>query len=238
MVFDAFAGIDSYESKNHNGDKFLNISDKFFKKFNFNVYNKAETISTVTSTSFVNLTNFTTDIRYSHQHNEYRDSLNNNDYYLKSDNYFQVWKQVKNLFFEQFNQISVHQSWATNFCELNEVYKCDTFNPFTQRDFIDGFKNTMLSRIISINQLNGSISGYLILRVMRQFRLIDSLGIPESERPALPQTLNKIEKDIYSQKYDLIFVHSLIPHLPFGYNTKCKYDGSLSINHPLWMIRK
>ena len=45
---------------------------------------------------------------------------------------------------------------AINFCDVEKVFKCNTFNPFKQRNFIEGFKNTKLSRIISINQMNGS----------------------------------------------------------------------------------
>jgi hypothetical protein len=95
---------------------------------------------------------------------------------------------------------------------------------------MEGFKDTILSRVISINQMNGSIVAHYIWRVFLQFRLIDSLAIPESERPALKETIKKVENDIYSQKYDLIFFHAIIPHMPFGYTSECKYDGSLSFN--------
>ena len=230
LVFDAMAGINTYESRGIHGERFLRISDKFFKKFDFHVYDNARTISTQTATSFVNLTNLTTDIKYNKLHREYRDSLDKGGYYKKTQNYFQVWKQSKNLLFKKFNQVSVYQGMAINFCEVNEVFKCHTYNPFKQRNFIEGFKDTMLSRIVSINQMNGSIVAHYIWRVFLQIRLIDSLAIPESERPALHETIKKVENDIYSQKYDLIFFHAIIPHMPFGYTSECKYDGSLSFN--------
>lgn len=230
LVFDAMAGINTYESQGIHGERFLRISDKFFKKFDFHVYDNARTISTQTATSFVNLTNLTTDIKYNKLHREYRDSLDKGGYYKKTKNYFQVWKQSKNLLFKKFNQVSVYQGMAINFCEVNEVFKCHTYNPFKQRNFIEGFKNTILSRIVSINQMNGSIVAHYIWRVFLQIRLIDSLAIPESERPALHETIKKVENDIYSQKYDLIFFHAIIPHMPFGYTSECKYDGSLSFN--------
>ena len=231
LVFDAMAGINTYESQGIHGERFLRISDKFFKKFDFHVYDNARSISTQTPTSFVNLTNLTSNIKYNKLHREYRDSLDNGGYYQKTDNYFQVWKQSKNLLFKKFNQVSVYQGMAINFCEVDKVFKCHTYNPFKQRNFIEGFKDTILSRIVSINKMNGSIVAHYIWRVLLQFRLIDSLAIPESERPALKDTINKVENDIYSKKYDLIFFHAIIPHMPFGYTSECKYDGSLSFHH-------
>lgn len=230
LVFDAMSGINTYESKNKYGERFRKISDDFFKKFNFHVYINAKSISTRTPTSFVNFTNFTDSIKYYKSQREYKDALGNGGYYEKTDNYFQIWKQSKNLLFKKFNQVSVYQGMATNFCEVDKVFKCHTYNPFRQRNFIEGFKNTILSRIISINKMNGSIVAHYIWRVLLQFRFIDSIGMPEGERPALIDTIKKVENDIYSQKYDLIFFHALVPHMPFGYTSECKYDGSLSFN--------
>ena len=230
LVFDAMAGINTAESKGVHGERFIRISEEFFKKFDFHVYDNASSIDTQTATSFVNLTNFTSNIKYNKLHREYRDSLNNGGYYQKTKNYFQVWKQSKNLLFKKFNQVSVYQGMAINFCEVDKVFKCHTYNPFKQRNFIEGFKDTILSRIVSINKMNGSIVAHYIWRALLQFRLIDSLAIPESERPALKDTINKVENDIYSKKYDLIFFHAIIPHMPFGYTSECKYDGSLSFN--------
>ena len=230
LVFDAMAGINTAESQGIHGERFLRISDEFFKKFNFHVYDNARSISKHTPTSFVNFTNLTSNIKYNKLHREYRDSLDNGGYYKKTKNYFQVWKQSKNLLFKKFNQVSVYQGMAVNFCEVDKVFKCHTYNPFKQRNFIEGFKDTILSRIVSINQMNGSIVAHYIWRMFLQFRLIDSLTMPESERPALQDTIKKVENDIYSQKYDLIFFHAIIPHMPFGYTSECKYDGSLSFN--------
>lgn len=230
LVLDAMGGINSYESKNIYGEKFLKISDKFFKKFDFNVYVNARTIDTRTPTSFVNLTNFSNNIQYSKVHREFRDHLGIGGYFQKTKNYYQVWKQPKNLLFKKFNNISVHQNMAINFCVPEEVFKCSTYNPFKQRNFMEGFNNSKLSRVISINQMNGAIVAHYIWRIFLQLRFIDSLSIPESERPALLDIIKKVEKDIYSKKYDLIFFHALIPHMPFGYTSDCKYDGSLSFN--------
>ena len=46
--------------------------------------------------------------------------------------------------------------------------------------------------------MNGSIVAHYIWRVFLQIRLIDSLAIPESERPALHETIKKLK---------MIFIH-------------------------------
>ena len=229
FIFDAMSGIDSYESKVFNGEKFIKVSDAFLKKYNFNIYSKAKSISSKTQTSFVNLVNLTTNIKYSKKYREHRDNLDKGNYFLKTNNYYQGWKLNKNLLFQKFNQISVYQGMAIDFCQVDKVIKCHTYNPFLQRNFIEGFKNTILSRITSINKINGSITGHLIWRVLLELRLIDSISMPEGERPALIDTFKKLENDINSQEYDLIFFHSLVPHLPFGFTSDCKFDGSLGI---------
>jgi len=236
MIFDETSGIDSYESSGPKGKNFIKFSEYFFKKYKFNVYRKAETLSSSTVTSIVNLTNYRNDIIF--QGKYYEDSLNRSGYIEPANTYYQAWSQTKNKFFNGFSQISVHQGMTTNYCKLKNVYKCETFNPFKQRDFMDGFKNTPLTRIVSINQMNGSIIGRLIWRILRQFRFIDSIAMPEGEKPALIYTLKEIEKDIYSEKYDLIFFHPLVPHTPYGYDSSCKYNGGISFNTSFMNLEK
>ena len=33
-----------------------------------------------------------------------------------------------------------------------------------------------------------------------------------------------VKNKVLSKKYDLIFVHILVPHKPYGFNEVCKYD--------------
>ena len=40
------------------------------------------------------------------------------------------------------------------------------------------------------------------------------------------------------KKYDLIFVHTLVPHRPYGFDNKCNYDGSLSLTNRYFSIAK
>ena len=40
--------------------------------------------------------------------------------------------------------------------------------------------------------------------------------------------LNYAYSDIISKKYDLIFIHLLVPHKPYGFNNNCNYEVGLS----------
>ena len=51
---------------------------------------------------------------------------------------------------------------------------------------------------------------------------------PEGHKATFQNLFNKLEEDINSKNYDLIFVHTLVPHTPYGFNKDCNYDGSLS----------
>ena len=42
----------------------------------------------------------------------------------------------------------------------------------------------------------------------------------------------------FLKKYDLIFLHTLVPHQPSGYDSNCKYDGFLSFNKSFMKIDK
>ena len=50
------------------------------------------------------------------------------------------------------------------------------------------------------------------------------------EMSAVEVTASLVEA-VESAKYDFIFVHTLVPHRPYGFNKKCHYDGSLSLNN-------
>ena len=99
---------------------------------------------------------------------------------------------------------------------------------------MDGFKNTYLSKIISIWKLNGSISSAILWRTLRQFGIIDSLLEPEGHKISFNDFFNKIENDISSQKFDLIFAHTLVPHKPYGFSKNCFYDGRLSLENTFY----
>ena len=39
----------------------------------------------------------------------------------------------------------------------------------------------------------------------------------------------EINKNLSSNKYDLVFAHILAPHLPYGFKKNCNYDGKISL---------
>ena len=50
--------------------------------------------------------------------------------------------------------------------------------------------------------------------------------------------LNEIKSDLISDKFDFVFAHLLVPHVPFGFNEKCFYDGKLSLMNTFWSEAK
>jgi hypothetical protein len=50
--------------------------------------------------------------------------------------------------------------------------------------------------------------------------------------------LNEIKRDLISDKFDLVFAHLLVPHVPFGFNEECFYDGKLSLMNTSWSEEK
>ena len=112
------------------------------------------------------------------------------------------------------------------------IYKCQTFNPFEKSKYLAGYKDTNLTKIISIWKLNGSIFSTFVWRSLRELGKIDSILTPEGEKIKILNLLENVKKDIYSKNFDLIFVHTLVPHRPYGFDKDCNYDGSLSLrNH-------
>ena len=118
-----------------------------------------------------------------------------------------------------------------NYCQSTSVYKCQSYNPFNKSKYIDGYKDNFLSKIISIWKLNGSILSTFTWRILRELRIIDSILEPEGEKIKINNLFEDIKNDIYSNNFDLIFVHALIPHRPYGFNENCNYDGKLSLNN-------
>jgi len=212
IVFDAMSGMSSLESSNYNGAEFNTFAENFFKKHNFEYYSNVNSISANSVSSLSALLNFslTTNLR--------------TKVTKISPNYFYEYE----LFFEKFNDISIFQNIHIDYCNIANISKCETHNPFKQKKFLNGFKDTFLTKIVSIWKLNGSISSTFIWRLLRELRIIDSVVEPEGHKTAFGDLFNKIEKDIYSENYDLIFVHTLVPHRPYGFDNKCNYDGSLS----------
>ena len=219
IIFDEMSGFNSLSSSTKDGQDFNQNFKKFLKDYNFEFYSNIKSFSAETRTSIPNLLNFSKDKDIRHKH------LKN------SKNYFTEFELTQNLFFEKYKQISVFQNIYLNYCNSNTVHKCQSYNPFNKSEYMEGYKDIFLSKIVSIWKLNGSILSTFTWRALRELRIIDSILEPEGEKVKINKLFEDIKNDIYSENFDLIFVHTLIPHKPYGFNKNCNYDGKLSLNN-------
>ena len=219
IIFDEMSGLNSLSSTTKDGQDFNKNFRDLFKKYNFEFYSNIKSISKETRTSIPNLLNFSKDKDIRHKHVK------------SSKSYFTEFELSKNLFFKKYEQISVFQNMYLDYCKSNNVYKCQSYNPFKNSEFIKGYKDNYLSKTVSIWKLNGSILSTFVWRSLRELRIIDSILEPEGEKIKINSLYKDIKDDIYSKNFDLIFVHMLIPHRPYGFNKSCNYDGKLSLNN-------
>lgn len=226
IIFDEMSGLNSFESETIKGKEFNRLASSLYKKFNFNYYSNINSISENSVTSISSLLNFS---------NNGSERL---DVTSLSKNYFYEYELNKNIFFSKFKNISVYQNIHIDYCLMENISKCKTYNPFNQNIFLDGFKNTNLSKLVSIWKLNGSIISTLTWRSLREINIINSILEPEGHKASFGDFFTNLESDIYSEKYDLIFAHTLVPHRPYGFDSQCKYDNKLSLGNTFYSIEK
>ena len=219
IIFDEMAGLSSFESLNDSKYDINAYIKAFFKKYDFEFYSDVKSSSRNTSVSVSGLLNFT------------GSKIIHDTFFNRSSNYFLEYELSQNLFFDKHKSISVFQNMHIDFCKNNNVSKCYSYNPFIKKDYLNGFKDSYLTKIISIWKLNGSISSIIMWRSLRAARVIDSILEPEGHKASFQQFFKSLERDIVSKKYDLIFAHTLVPHTPYGFDDKCNYNGSLSLNN-------
>ena len=214
FIWDEMSGFNSLSSKTKKG-KEINIKfENFFKKFNFNYYTDAFSTSKNSVESITSLINF-------------REKLDDNQLLVKpSNNYFVEYEVQKNLLFNKFNSISVMQNIHIDYCKNVNVNKCYQYNPLNLG--IINAQTDILSNFISSWALNGSIVAKLFWRSFKQLEIINSTLEPEGEKFFINNLLDYSYVDIISKKYDLIFVHLLVPHKPYGFNNDCNYEVRLS----------
>jgi hypothetical protein len=109
---------------------------------------------------------------------------------------------------------------------------CNQFNPFNKNlTFLDGFKNTKLTKYVSIYRNNGSILSRLTWRSLVEIRAIDTLLDPAGEKPAIRYLFKELIENIKNNKTStLFFSHILVPHIPYGFKKNCEYDGNKATN--------
>lgn len=224
IIFDEMSGLNSLSSETKEGIEFDEIAIELFKKYNFKYYSDIYSISDNSVTSLSALLNLT-------------NSINTRIEVAKtSKNYFYEYSLEKSLLFEKFRNISIYQNIHFDYCNFENITKCKTYNPFNQKIYLKGYIDSYLTKIISLWKLNGSISSALIWRTLRELRIIDSNLEPEGHKTSFNDFFINLEKDIYSNNFDFIFAHTLVPHRPYGFNKECNYDGSLSLRNSFYSV--
>ncbi len=215
IIWDEMSGLNSLSSKTSKGQMVNQNFIDLFEKYNFNYYSNAYSISDNSVGSLTSLINFEENIENI-----------NAIHVVKSKNYFSEYEIKKNLFFEKFKSISVIQNIHINYCNNPRVKKCYQYNPLDLKILnvsIDPFSN-----IISSWSLNGSIIGKIVWRSLKQMNLILSTLEPEGEKLFIKNILDYSKRDLISNKFDLVFMHLLVPHKPYGFDSECNYDIKLS----------
>tara|TARA_B100001250_G_scaffold135690_1_gene116097 strand:- start:1320 stop:2747 length:1428 start_codon:yes stop_codon:yes gene_type:complete len=223
FIMDQMAGIESDASRTDLGRRFDKYAIKFSKKYNARVYKNIYTQCPMTYQSIPKLINFD----YFNNCNE----LAKFRYIQKSNNFFNEYLILKNKLFDNFNSIAVFQNYHMNFCKHNNVKICDQYSQFKNYNYIKGFKDTNLSKIAGAWKHYGSITANIIWRTLLTLYLTDSYEQSGGEKGSFKSLLQKIEKEIITLNYDLIFVHSLSTHNPYGFDEKCEYSGEKYINY-------
>lgn len=232
IILDEMSGMNSSETNFNNGTKFKDKINEFAKYNKLTLYPNAYSLSDNTASSVPAILNF--------KDNE-KDLINNReDNVMKSDTeFYNEYILKKNLLFDKFNSISTFQNVHLNFCEHINVKKCYQFNPYKNHSyFINGYKAGFLTKFLSIWKLQGSITSKLFWRFGRQIQITDSFLEPEIHKATFQFLLNEIKSDLISDKFDFVFAHLLVPHVPFGFNEKCFYDGKLSLMNTFWSEEK
>ncbi len=230
IVFDEMSGFNSEDNNVENASNINNTILNFYIQNNFNIYSNAYSLFFSTDKVMSSSLNFITDVKDYENIN----TKNSKQFIKKSKNYFIVNELTKNKLFDmdEYKNIIVHQSMFLNFCNHIKVIKCFQFNPFN-RDlkFLKGFNNTRTTRYVSIYKNNGSIFSNYIWRLSREFRFSDSILDPEGEKAAIEFIFDQIFESVKYKKTNLVFAHILVPHIPYGFDNSCNYDGSKSIDY-------
>ncbi|MDC3125833.1 hypothetical protein OA418_03245 [Candidatus Pelagibacter sp.] len=215
MIWDEMSGLDSLSSSTISGKEVNENFEALFKKYNFDYFPSAFSSSENSVASITSLLNFKEKFK------DIKGKAVN-----PSKNYFVEYDVNQNLFFQKFESISVIQNIHLNYCNHKNVLKCYQYNPLNL-DQINA-ETDKLSKIISSWSLNGSIIGKFVWRSLKQLNLINSTLEPEGEKLFVKNILDYSANDLLSKKFDLVFVHLLVPHKPYGFNKKCNYETKLS----------
>ena len=220
IIFDEMSGVNSTEKNFKFGDDFEKKIYEFATKNNFQLYLNSYSTSDNTANSVPLILNF----NINNPTKNFRDS-----YIKKSNNTYNEYDLIQNALFDKFSSISVLQNIHLNFCNNQNVTKCNQINPYKYyENYLNGFKNNILSRFLSLWKLDGSSSSKILWKFTRIIGITDSTLEPEAHKIFLPTIMDEIKKDVLDNKFDLVFAHILSPHIPYGFTRQCDYDGRKS----------
>ena len=230
LILDEMSGLNSLDSNVENGDYFNKHIIDFFLQNSFDIYTNAFSLFKSTDKSLSSVFNFIKNKQ------DYRDINKSKEiqFLSKSSNYFTVNDLTNNKFFdlEENKNIVVQQSMFINFCNHPKVIICNQFDPFDEnRTFLNGFKNSKLTKYVSIYRNNGSIFSRLIWRALLEIRLIDTLLDPDGEKASIQYIFKQLLESIIENRESSLFLsHILVPHIPYGFKKNCDYDGNKTTN--------
>ena len=124
FILDEMSGLNSYESKTSEGIEFDKVAKKFSKKYAFNIYSNIYTSSYTSIISIPSLLN-----------KDYSEKKRL-DFAVHSKKFFTENNIIRNQTFDLFDSISVFQNMHINYCDNDNVKKCDQYNPFHKNEFI------------------------------------------------------------------------------------------------------
>ena len=230
IIFDEMSGLNSLDSNVENGEFFNQYIFDYFLKNNFDIYTNAFSLFKGTDESLSSLFNF---IKNKEDYVNI-DKSKETHFISKSNNYYVVKDLLDNKFFDlkDNKNIVVQQSMYLNFCDHPKVIICNQFNPFNRNlTFLKGFKDTKLTKYVSLYRNNGSILSRLIWRSLLEIRAIDTLLDPDGEKASIQYIFDQLLQSIKSNKdTTLFFSHILVPHIPYGFTKNCEYDGGKTTN--------
>ena len=223
IIFDEMSGLNSTENKFQFGAEFTENVINFSKKYKFQVFANAYSLGSNTATVIPSLLNFVD------SSNEL--AANRHISIEKSLNFFNEYNINKNNLFDNYQEVAVLQNIHLNYCLHKNVKSCFQFDvrklPLQSES---GFKNNYLTYFLSNWKYQGSSIAKIAWRLGRELNISDSILEPEAHKIFLQYFFFKIEKYL-SQNHDLVFAHLLVPHIPYGYDQNCNYNGQKSINN-------
>lgn len=220
IIFDEMSGVNSTEKNFKFGNDFVEKIHEFAEKNNFQLYLNSFSTSENTANAVPLILNFNP--------NKVTQNFRNN-HIKKSNNTYNEYNLIHNRLFDKFSSVSVLQNIHLNFCNNQNVTKCYQINPYNYyENYLNGFKNNILSRFLSLWKLDGSSSAKLLWKFTRIIGITDSTLEPEAHKIFLPTIMDEIKKDVLDDKFDLVFAHILSPHIPYGFTRQCNYDGRKS----------